>query len=154
MAISEADIIDKLAGYAESISGVKSAFKFAQNPDRLQLSQLPAILFYPPKFSSVPKGHYNLWKTDITVRGILFVATRQSRAGHLKFLENEALPYGQKFRDTFQTDTVIKDLLTLGAGTTTAWLESGQYGAGGPLLTLNSVEYIGWIFEWHFTEVS
>lgn len=151
-ALSEQAVINKLAGHAESISGIRKSYAFGQNPDSLKPAELPAIMFYPSEFTSSPKGHYNFWNTSIEVVGVLFVAERQSRGGTLKFLENAAMPFGLLFRTKFQTASVISDILGVTSGVTVGWLESGRYGAGGPQLTMNNIPYIGWIFTWRFEE--
>lgn len=149
----EQTIINNLAAQIRSIAGVKNAYDFAQNPDNLTSAMLPALLMYPSEFTSETKGHRNLWRNEIVIRGILYVADRQSRGGSLKFLENAAMPFGFLFRQRFQTASVIEGLLGTDTGVTEAFLRSGNYGAGGALLTHNSKEYIGWVFNWRFKEI-
>lgn len=146
--LDETAIINKLATHAGAITGVTNAYSFAANPDNLTSAMLPAIMFYPPQFSYGLRAHHNRWQTEITIVGALFVAERESRGGKLKFLENEAMPFGKLFRVKFGTESVISDLLSLGA--TTAFLTKGVYGAGLPALTVNGKPYIGWVFEWNF----
>lgn len=155
MSIADADVINKLAGHFEAIPAIKTAYGFAQNPDSISQSSLPCVMFYVPRFTNEPKAHYNIWKTTLNVRAILFVAPREGRGGRLKFLENSAIPFGGLVREKFNNATVINDLLTVGsAGTVSAWLTSGQYGAGMPELTHNGVPYIGWIFDISYTNIA
>lgn len=155
MAISEQAIIDKLAAHMESISGVTRSYKFAENPDNLSPAQLPAVMFYPASFAHDPHAHFNRWKTTISIRAGLFVVQRGGRGGRLKFIENDAMPFGSLVRTKFEDESVLRDLLSLGTtGTTQAWLVSGRYGVGGNLLTHNGIEYIGWEFDFMFTNTS
>ena len=141
-----------MASEFRSIEGVNVAFNFAENPDTLNKAQLPAALFFPAQFQSQQKAHHNIHRNIIEIAAILFISTRQDRGGRLKFLENAALPFSYKVRKHFQQDSVIKTLLALGL--TQATIVSGNYGAGGPLLTHNGVEYIGLIFRWTFIEMN
>ena len=65
----------------------------------------------------------------------------------MRYIENAAIPFGQKWREKFQDTTVITNFLSQ-LGGVKVFLTGGQYGAGGPLLTFAAVEYIGWIFSW------
>jgi hypothetical protein len=151
-AIKEQTIINQVATEFRSISGIKNAYNFAENPDTLSVAQLPAALFIPAGFDSIPKAHHNVHLNEIEVKGVLFVAPRQSKGGKLKFIENAAMPFLFLVRDKFQTEATIKNLL--GLGLTQAAIVSGKYGAGGVLLTHNDIEYIGIIFTWNFIEVA
>lgn len=150
--VTEQAIISRLATEFESIAGIKTTYGFAQNPDTLTNVALPAIVFVPVQFESSLKGHHNTHMNDIQIAGVLFVSERQAQGGKLSFLENEAMPYLFKVRKQFQQDAVIRRILELGL--VQANLLSGQYGAGGPLLTFGGVEYIGNIFRWNFVEVN
>lgn len=152
--LSEQTIINKIAGHARSIEGVQNAYDFANNPDNLSGGMMPALVFYPAEFNSSPAAHRNLWETIFEVRATLFVAELQARGGRYKFLENDAMPFGFKFRQKFQTDTVIQDILGMSTGVVTAWLTNGRYGAGGANLTFNGKPYIGWVFRWTIREVN
>lgn len=151
IAVTEQQIINTLAAQARQISGVKNAYGFAELPDNLSTAQLPALLMYPAGFDSSAKAHHNVHQNILDIMGILFVAPRSSMGGTLKYLENAAMPFMFKFRQHFQTSTTISALLALGL--TQATILSGRYGAGGPLLTMNGVEYIGIIFRWQFYEI-
>ena len=150
--LAEQTIINNLAAQVRSIEGVKNAYDFAKNPDSLNNAQLPAMAFWP-NFEAEPKGHFNLWRNQFNVVGSLYVAPRQS-GGRLKFLENSAMPFGFKFRQKFQNESVIQSLLGTGTGISQAWLISGNYGAGTPQLTYSGIEYIGWVFTWRFLEIN
>lgn len=150
--VKEQTIINTLATEFSSIAGIKTTYGFAQNPDALQHAALPAVVFVPVGFESQLKGHHNIHQNVITISGITFVAERQSQGGTLRYLENEAMPFLYKIRNHFQTASVITTLL--GLGLTQATIISGQYGAGGPLLTYNGIEYIGIISRWQFYEVN
>jgi hypothetical protein len=146
--IAEQVIIDNLAGHCGTIDGVNRSYAFAENPTKL--STLPAIVFWPQTFESQPKGHFNQWRNQITIMGSLYI---REQKGPLEYLENAAMPFGHKFRQKFQDETVIRSLLGL-ANITQAWLLSGNYGAGDQLLTYMGITYIGWIFTWQFLEIS
>ena len=148
--VKEQDIINKLATHFASISGIQNAYPFAQNPNSLNQAQLPAVVFFPESFDSDHTGHPGLFTNKITIKALVFIAPMQSRGGRLKFLENEAMPYLQKIRNTFQTRSVVNDLLSLGL--TKAWLSRGVYGAGGNLLSFNRISYIGVVCDFNFFE--
>lgn len=150
--VKEQSIIDQLATEFASVAGIKTTYGFAQNPDTLTNVALPAIVFVPINFDSSTKGHHNIHQNEINIAGVLFVSPRQSQGGTLRYLENDAMPFLFKGRQRFQDSAVIRRLLELGL--TQAAIVSGQYGAGGPLLTFDSVEYIGIIFRWTFVEVN
>lgn len=150
--VKEQTIINILADEFRNVSGIKNAYDFAENPDTLSNSQLPAVLFFPAQFITQQKAHHNVYQNEFEVAGILFVATRLDMGGRLKYLENAAMPFMYKVRQHFQTASVITRLLALGL--TQATIASGIYGAGGPLLTHNGVEYIGIIFRWTFIEIN
>ena len=148
MALSEATIINQIALYERSISGVKNSYDFAKNPDNLTSAMLPAVLHYIPNFTAKPLAHFNVWDNVINARSILCVAPRQSQGGRLTYLENDAMPYLGKWREKFQDSTVITSILAA-TGTRICWLDSGNYGAGG-ILTVGSIEFIGAVFSFTF----
>lgn len=150
--VKEQVIINTLADEFRNVSGIKNAFDFAENPDTLNNSQLPAVMFFPAQFTSQQKAHHNVHRNEFEIAAILFVATRMDKGGRLKFLENDAMPFMYKTRQHFQSASVITRLLALGL--TQATISSGLYGAGGPLLTHNGVEYIGIVFRWTFIEIN
>ena len=148
----EQNLIDKLATEASAISGIGSVFGFAQNPDDLSNAKLPALLFVPTNFSTTLGAHHNRRKNTYDITGVLFVASRQSAGGKLKFLENRAMPFLGKFRERFADEQVTKNLFNVGS-LTKAYDLTGAYGAGGPLLTHNGIEHIGIVFKFSFTEM-
>ncbi len=148
----EQNLIDQIATEASAIDGIKVAYGFAQNPDTLSDAKLPALLSVPTNFSTTLGAHHNIRKNKINITSILFVATRQTAGGKLKYLENRAMPFLGKFRARFSDDQVTKNLFNVG-NLTQAYDLTGAYGAGGPLLTFNSVEHIGIIFKYSFTEM-
>jgi len=150
--IKEQDIINRLATDFATIDGIKTTYGFAQIPDTLTNAQLPAVVFFPDAFESDLYAHHNFHKNVIGITAIVFVATRQTSGGSIKFLENRTMPFLGKIRTTFQTESVIKALLALGL--VKAYTFSGNYGAGGTLLTFNGVEYIGVIIKFSFTEIT
>lgn len=149
MAFLEADIINQVAAQERGIAGVKNSYNFATNPDVLQNAMLPAVIHYSPNFTTELRAHHNAWANTINVTSILCVAPREGQGAKLKFLENDAIPYGQKWRTQFQLNSVITTLLT-NTASVKAFLTSGAYGAGGALLTVGGIEYIGWIFSFGF----
>ena len=150
MAFSEQDIISEIATQERSIVGVKNSYGFADNPDSLTTGLLPAVLHYIPVVESSPAGHHNLWKNIIVVKSIICVAPRTVQGGKLKFLENAAIPFGQKWRLKFQNDDVIKTLLA-NTISVRCFLTNLIYGAGGPELTVGDVEFIGWVGSFEFS---
>src|SRR3990167_9771575 len=116
MSYSEQVAIDQIATYERSIDSIRNSYGFARNPDRLNKSDLPAVLHYSPNFTSSVRGHFNLWDNQINVTSILCVSPREAEGGKLRFLENEAVVYGFKWRAKFQDSTVVNELLSqLGA---------------------------------------
>ena len=149
---SEQGIINQMATEFAAIDGIKNAFGFADNPDTLTNSQLPAVLFFPASFESQLRAHHNRNRNIFEIVAVVFVAPRQDRGGNLKFLENAAMPFLGKVRTRFQTDAVIQRLLQTGNMTSVNTF-TGTYGVGGQLLTHNGVEYIGCIFRWNLVEI-
>jgi len=147
MPFNELTAVNLVAAQERSISGVRNSFGYAQNPDNLVSSMLPAVVHYFPRFDIEPWAHHNVWKNTLILRSILFVSPREAAGGKLKFLENAAIPFGNLWRTHFQQDTVISGLLS-GMGATKFWLISGEYGVGGTELTFGATEYIGWAFSW------
>lgn len=150
---TEQSIINRMATEFASIDGIKNAFGFADNPDTLTNSQLPAVVFFPASFTSELKAHHNLHRNEFKFVAVLFVAPRQDHGGSLKFLENEALPFMAKVRSHFQQDAVITRLFGTGNMTSVTSF-TGTYGAGGQLLTFGGIEYLGSIFEWVLIEIT
>lgn len=148
--VTEEQMINKLATHAAAVTGITTAFSFSENPDSLASEQLPAVVFYPEVSTSERRGFHNIWTNTFTINGILFVAPRMSKGATLRFLENRALVFPQRFRQKFQSESVMNDLLSL--GTEIADLVSIRYGAGGQLLTYSATEYIGFVLEWMFKE--
>lgn len=151
MAFDEVTMIDAIAAQEAAISGVKSSFGFAKNPDSITIGMLPCVLHYPPLFTSEPRAMHNVWKNVITVNSILFVTTRQGAGGKLRSIENAAMPFGYLWRARFQTDSVVSGLLAT-VGAVKCFLEEGRYGVGGADLTFGDTEFIGWTFK--FTAVN
>jgi len=146
MPFNELTAINQIAAQERAIAGVKNSYDYAKNPDMLTANLLPAVIHFIPSFTAEVRGHHNVWKNSLVVQSILFVMPRESQGGKLRFLENAAIPYGQKWRDRFQTESVINTLLTEIAGVR-VFLTGGEYGAGGPLLTYGATEFIGWTFS-------
>lgn len=153
---ADADFINKLANHFGAITGIKKAYSFAENPDNLTPAQLPCVMFYPQQFTHEPLAHHNRWKTEQTIRAVLFVTPREMSGGRLKFLENTAIPFGNLVRTKFEQESVLVDLLSVGpsGGTTRAWLTRGMYGAGMPELMHNGIPYIGWVFDYTITNAT
>ena len=144
--MDETLLVNQIATYERSIAGVKNSFSYAQNPDSLPNAALPAVIHYCPSFTAEPRAHFNVWSNKIVVKSILFVAPRQSQGGKIKYLENAAIPFGQLWRAKFQDSTVISALLSATGGVK-VFLESGEYGVGGNLLTFADVPFIGFVFS-------
>lgn len=150
---TEESIINRMATEFGTIDGIKNAYGFADNPDGLTNSQLPAVILFPASFESELKAHHNRHRNQFNFVALLFVAPRTDRGGSLKFLENEALPYMGKVRSHFQQEAVIQRMFNTGNMTNVTTF-TGTYGAGGQLLTYNGIEYIGCIFRWTFVEIN
>jgi hypothetical protein len=150
--VSEENVINKIADIEGTISGVRNSFRYAENPTSLNNAQLPAVMHFQPQFESRLFAHHNLHRNEFTINSILYVAARQMSGGKLKFLENQAIPFLAKWRVAFQTSSNINSLLNLGLHK--AYNFTGQYGAGGTLLTHNDIEYIGCIFTFNFVEIN
>ena len=146
-------IINQIAAQERAISGVRNSYGFAQNPDLLNSAALPAVLHYIPVFDSAHTGHFNTWTNTITVKSLLFVTPREAQGGKLKFIENEVIPFGQKWRQTFQTESVLRTLMT-NTASVRFFLVKGEYGAGPPELEFGGISYLGWVFTWDFSQKS
>ena len=150
MSFDEITLVNQIAAQERSIAGVKASFNYAANPDMLAANLLPAVVHFIPSFSAEPRGHFNLWKNELTLQSVCFVAPREAQGGKLRYLENEAIPYGAKWRAKFQDSSVINTLLTQVSGVK-VFLIGGTYGAGGVLLTYAGIEYIGFVFTFSAT---
>ena len=148
-AFREENAINLIAAQERSIAGVTASFDYAQNPDSLN-NVLPAVIHFIPSFTSPARAFHNVWANSFSINSVLFVMPREAAGGKLRYIENAAIPFGQKWRDKFQDDTVITNLLSQ-AGAIKFFLAGGQYGVGGPLLEFSSIPYIGWIFSWECT---
>lgn len=148
----EQNLINTLAGEFRQISGIKNAYNFAENPDTLSDSQLPAVLFVPTNFDASLKAHHGRHKNDIVITAVLFVAPRMSSGGKLKFIENAAMPFLGKVREHMQTEASIISRFAVGSLTSVTSF-TGAYGAGGTFLTHNGIPYIGIVFVFNFTEI-
>jgi hypothetical protein len=147
--INEVDLINRIAYWESQIEGIQNSYSFAQNPDNLLTAQAPAVLHMPASFTSQPKAHHNRWQNIVTITSHLFVLPRETKGGTIRFLENDAMPYLQRWRNKFQSAEVIRDLLSLGPQS--AWLTDGNYGVGGTL-TINGKPWIGCTFTFRFSE--
>lgn len=143
--MNEQVIIDYIASIERSIVGVRESYSYAKNPDSLNI--WPVCIHYVPSFQMPQMGFHNKWDEILTVTSILFVKPRQQMAGKLSYLENEAIPFGQKFRSKWQDHDVINSGLAI-AGARKFFLASGNYGVGtgNNLLSYGGVDAIGWIF--------
>ena len=149
MPFNESTAINLIAAQEASISGIVASFGYAQNPDSLN-NVLPAVIHFIPSFGSTPRAFPNVWANSMTFNSVLFVMPREAAGGKLRYIENAAIPFGQKWREKFQDSTVITNLLAQ-LGGVKVFLTGGQYGVGngnGNLLDFASVSYIGWIFSW------
>ena len=153
MALSEEAVINQLAIYERSIDGVRNSANYASNPDSLTIAQLPYCLHYIPEFTMEANRHYLGFKTTLSVRSILLVVPRETKAGQLKFLENSVIPFGRKWRDKFSDSTVV-NAISAATGGIKVWLTKGNYGAGDGdnLLSFGLTNYLGWVMEWVFTD--
>lgn len=149
--VTEEEIINKLAEHEKAISGIKESYGYAQNPDNIS-GKTPCVLHYIPEFNTDLYAHHNVHMNEWQVGSVLFANARESMGGRLGYLENSVIPFMYKWRVKFQTDSVIRDILSLGL--TRAYTMRSQYGVGGTLLTHNNIEYIGIIFTFTFTEVN
>ena len=151
---TELNLINKIADLEREIVGVKNSYTAYANPDSLNPADLPCVLHVPSEFRSELAAHHGAWKNTIRITSVLFVKARSQMGGKLAFLENEAQPFLYKFRVKMQDNTSVRALLTAGVATQKAGLISGRYGAGGPMLTHNGIEYLGCIFEYEFIETN
>jgi len=149
--LREEILVNQLASEFGSIDGITTTYEFAKNPDRLTSAQLPAVLFVPSRIDLSPKAHHNIHRNKTDIVGVLYVASRKSRGGKLKFLDNSALPFLYTVRKHFQKKETILRLLDLGL--ISAELVSGSYGAGGDFLTYDGIEHVGIVFQWEFLEI-
>lgn len=145
-AFREENAINLIAAQERSIQGINSSFPYAENPDALQTGMLPAVVHFIPSFTSTPRAFHNVWANTLVFNSVLFVIPRDAGGGKLRYIENAAIPFGQKWRDKFQDDTVITNLLSSLAGVK-VFLTGGTYGVG-PLLDFAGISFIGWVFSW------
>ena len=150
MGVTEEEIINNLAGHFRDIDGITAVFDFAENPDQLSQAMLPAVLFYPQNVDMEPRGHHNVWRNVFNITALVFVTPRESRAGKLRFLENQAISLIPSIRTKFQTESVVDNILNLGL--VRGFINSINYGAGGTSLTHMGVEYIGLVVGFDFKE--
>lgn len=156
MAITEEQIINRIAYWERTIPGIKESYGAFQNPANVTTAIAPCVLHYPPSFSVLeknPKASFNRWGNTIYMRSILLVAPRTSRGANLSYLENEAMPFLQRWRLKFQSAEAINDLLSITGNLTRAYMVDGSYGVGGQLLTINNAPWIGCVFNFEFTEI-
>ena len=155
MALSDETIVNQIAQYERSITGVKNSYGFAQNPDVLSVAQLPACVHYAPSFGFNLKYHHLGFKTIVTLQSVLFVMPRAAKAGKLAYLENAAIPFGGLWRTKFSDATVINAIASA-TGAIRLFLESGEYGAGSgdgsSPLDFGDTGYVGWRFQFLFTD--
>lgn len=147
MAFTDEQCVNSIAGYERSIAGVRESYNFAKNPNNL--TALPAVVHFPGSFTSKPRAHYNVWENTLNITSVVFVAPRQLQGGNLAYIENEALPYADKWRAKFQDETVLRDMLST-TGAVRCWLASGTYSVGAPLLQFAGIDYIGWVMQFQF----
>jgi hypothetical protein len=155
MASTEERVINEIARHERSISGIESAYNFAKNPDDISGGMLPCVLHYTPRFTSEPRMHHNVWRNRQTLSSLLFVAPRESRLGKMKYLENAAMPFGDKWRTKFQTESVIKAIFAE-VGGVRVFLTNGRYVVGGTPggaeMMFNNIPFIGWVFQFEFSD--
>jgi hypothetical protein len=149
MPFTEEVITNQVALIERGIAGVKQSYGFAQNPDNV-VGQMPCVLHYIPSYKSVPRAMHNVWANIINLTSILAVTARQQQGGRLRFLENAAIPFGGLWRQAFQDNTNLTNLLAA-TGSAKCWLNGGNYGSGGQLLTIGGVDCVGYIFTFSFT---
>lgn len=154
MAVTEEALINRIAKWERSIDGVTNSYDAFQNPNNVVTGIAPCVLHFPPNFTTEPKAHFNRWSNSINITSVLLVAPRASKGANLSYLENAAMPFLQRWRLKFQTAEVINDMLSVAPNITIAFLESGNYGVGGQLLTINNVPWIGCIFNFRFAETT
>lgn len=154
MTVTEEALINKIAYWERTIDGVKESYGAFQNPNNITTAVAPCVLHYPPSFTTNQKAHHNRWQNDINLRSILLVAPRASMGANLSYLENKAMPFLQKWRQKFQTEAVVLDMLSVAPNTSRSFLVGGNYGVGGQLLTINGTAWIGCVFNFSFTEIS
>src|SRR3990167_7115912 len=137
--MNEETIINYIAGIERSITGVVDSFNYAKNPDNL--TRWPAVVHYIPSFQTPLMGHHNRWDETMKVSSILLVKPRQQQGGKLAYLENDAIPFAQKWRNKWQDHDVIANALST-MSARKAFLESGAYGVGtgNNLLTYSGVD--------------
>lgn len=150
-ALTEEQVINRIARHERSIDGIRNSYDYAKNPDSIT-GQMPCVVHLPVGFTSNTRAHNNIWTNEIEMVSVLFVSERQNKGGTLKYLENDALRYGFLWRQKFQEASVISDLFASTSNTVKVFLNSGNYGAGGTDLTFNGIQCIGWVFRWGFKE--
>lgn len=145
--VTEEVLINQLAAHCAEIDGIKNAYGFASNPDSLPPGVLPAILFYPQRGESERKAHFNRWTNTINIQGLLFVVQRMQYGGNIGYIENDVLPFAQKFRAKFQSEDTYRDYINLGVQV--ADLTGYSYTSGGLLMYMDII-YVGYILTWEF----
>src|SRR3990167_1881930 len=99
-AFREENAINLIAAQERSIDGVKASFDYAQNPDSLN-NVLPAVIHFVPSFTSTPRAFHNVWTNSLVFQSIMFAMPRDAGGGKLRYIENAAIPFVQKWRDNF-----------------------------------------------------
>lgn len=151
---NESDLINRIAKWEKTIVGVKESYGAFQNPNNIQAGLAPCVLHYPPSFDAGLHAHHNRWMNTLVIRSILLVAPRQLKGANISYLENDAMPFLAKWRQKFQSQDVVLDMLSVAPNTSRAFLVKGSYGAGGELMTVNGIPWIGCIFDFSFTEIA
>ena len=149
MAFTDEQCINTLAAYERGISGVRNSYDFAKNPNSLMGQALPAVIHFPGSFSSSPRANHNVWANTLNITSVVFVAPRQTQGGNLAYIENDALPYADKWRSKFQEHDVIEAMLAA-TGSIKCFLTGGTYSVGAPLLQFAGTDYIGWVMQFQF----
>lgn len=148
--LSEEQIIDKLQPHYAAITGMHKAYEFASNPNSLAPAQLPATLFVPQQSVNTLRAHHNIWSTRFTIIASTFVISREAKGGNLAFLENDAISLMLRIRQKFTSQAATEDIMELPLAK--IYNFTCRYGAGGELLSLGGVPYIGIITTFEFEE--
>jgi hypothetical protein len=144
---TEQNLINKLAGHFESLSDIKTAYGFANNPDSLASGTLPVAIFRPIRSSLDLAAHHNIWRNDMTIDGIVCVIERQAAGGKLRNIENRAISLMQALRVKMTTESVVKDLLAVGLSRHyTFTLEYREQ------INYMGIEYVGLTCQFNFSE--
>lgn len=136
------DLINRIASVESGVEGVKTSYKFAENPDRISdRNVLPLIMHHIPRIDFAPAAKHNRWRDEVDVISAVFVLPRQDRTSALKYMENDILTLLQKYVIEFKNEVNYRHILGSGFQSFTSTIEYGAL----PELNFKGLDYAGFV---------